>query len=212
MIQFFDKIRQPKTVGSKKVEIKMCIAIALFAGLLGVFQKYLDSTCVNTLPYIIQAVDLGNFFGRFAIWILFGIVLSVYAFSPKQAALHTFIFFVSMVSGYYLYCNCVLGFLPVNYMKIWFVMAFISPVFSYICWYAKGEGMVAVMISSVILGVVFSQAFLITQGFYMTHVLEVVMWMLALLILRRKPKDFMILMIASLVVAYVYQLFVPYWG
>ena len=72
--------------------------------------------------------------------------------------------------------------------------------------------MVAVMISSVILGVVFSQAFLITQGFYMTHVLEVVMWMLALLILRRKPKDFMILMIASLVVAYVYQLFVPYWG
>ena len=31
----------------------------------------------------------------------------------------------------------------------------------------------AIAISAVILGVIFSQAFLITQGFYVTHILEV---------------------------------------
>ena len=97
-------------------------------------------------------------------------------------------------------------------MMIWIVLSFVSPLIAYICWYAKGKGIAAIAISAVILGVIFSQAFLITQGFYVTHILEVLTWIGALIVLRRKPKEFAIEAGASLVVAFVYQLFIPYWG
>ena len=51
-------------------------------------------------------------------------------------------------------------------------MSFASFFMAYICWYAKGEGIIAILISAVILGVLFAQAFCITQGFYVFHFME----------------------------------------
>ena len=81
-----------------------------------------------------------------------------------------------------------------------------------VCWYAKGNGIIAIVISSVIIGVLFSQAFLITQGFYVTHLLEVITWGIGVIILHRKPKEYALQIGLSLVVAFVHQLIVPYWG
>ena len=81
-----------------------------------------------------------------------------------------------------------------------------------VCWYAKGEGVISVIISAIILGIMFSQAFLITQGFYVTHAMEVVTWIIGVIILYRKPKEFVIEMVLSIAVAFVYQMFIPYWG
>ena len=97
-------------------------------------------------------------------------------------------------------------------MMIWIILSFASPFIAFICWYAKGNGIAAIAISAVILGVIFSQAFLITQGFYVTHILEVLTWIGAMIVLRRKPKEFAIETVASFVVAFIYQLIVPYWG
>lgn len=117
-----------------------------------------------------------------------------------------------MLAGYYLYCNFVLGFLPLSYMIIWIIISIISIFIAFICWYSKGNGIVAVIISSGIIGVLFSQAFLITQGFYVTHILEVITWIVALIILRREPKEFVLQMGLSFVVSIIYQLIIPYWG
>lgn len=40
---------------------------------------------------------------------------------------------LSMLAGYYLYCNYVLGFLPKAYMMMWVVIAFASFFMAYIC-------------------------------------------------------------------------------
>ena len=188
------------------------ILCAFIGFALGIFQKWLDSGAVNELPEIFQRLDIVNYFGRLAVWILLGTIISIYANTPIRAAVNTFLFFLCMVAGYYLYCNYLLGFLPVTYMIAWIIMSFVSPMLAFNCWYAKGSGMAAILISACILGVLFSQAFLITQGFYVTSILEVITWLTGVIILRRKPKEFALEMLISIVIAFIYQMFVPYWG
>ena len=211
---FFEQIRKP----SKNVSLNRQIAITLgivFSGfLLGVLQKWIDGTGASTLPMILQQLDIGNYFGRLAIWILLGTIISMYSESPLRAAINTFFFFISMLAGYYLYCNYILGFLPRTYMMMWIVIAFASIFMAYICWYAKGEGFIAIFISSMIIGVLLAQAFNlnITQGFYMYHFLEVITWIIGVILLRRKPKEYAIEIGLSFVIALVYQLTMPHWG
>lgn len=161
-----------------------------------------------------QQLDIGNYFGRLAIWILLVTIISVYAKSPLRAAINTFFFFISMLAGYYLYCNYILGFLPKTYMMIWIVISFATFFMAYVCWYAKGKGIIAIFISSLIMGVLLAQAFRlsITQGFYMYHFLEVLTWIIGVILLRRKPKEYAMEIGLSFVIAFVYQLIMPYWG
>lgn len=86
---------------------------------------------------------------------------------------------------------------------------------AYICWYAKGEGSVAIFISSLILGVLLAQAVslnIITYGFYVYQPMEVLTWIAGVLLLRRKPKEYAVEIGLSIVIAFVYQLVIPYWG
>ena len=97
---------------------------------------------------------------------------------------------------------------------MWIVIAFASFFMAYIGWYAKGEGFTAVFISSIIIGVLLAQAFNlnITQGFYMYHLLEVLTWIISVILLHRKPKEYTIEISLSVVIAFVYQLVMPHWG
>ena len=199
---------------SHRSQVVITLGIVLFGFLLGVLQKWIDCNGGSNLPLILQQLDIGNYFGRLAIWILFGTIISVYAESPLRAAFNTFIFFMSMLAGYYLYCNYVLGFLPRSYMIMWIVIAFASFFLAYFCWYAKGKGFIAIIISSVIIGVLLAQAFnlRISQGFYVYHSLEVVTWLIGVILLRRKTPEYTIEIGLSIVIAFVYQLLMPHWG
>lgn len=209
---FLDSVRAPDRSGTLASQIFVSIGVLCFGAVLGVVQKWLDGTAVNELPTLLQRLDIGNFFGRLGIWILLATVLSVYAKTPYRAAMNTFLLFISMLSGYYLYSRFVAGFLPVSYMMLWVGVACVSPALAWLCWYAKGQGIVAVLLSGGILGVLFSQAFLITQGIMVTHLLEVVVWIVGCIVLRREPKEFFMTLGVSLGTAVVYQLFIPYWG
>lgn len=211
---FFDKIRKPRKNIPLNRQLVITLGIILFGFVLGVLQKWIDGTGSSTLPVILQHLDIGNYFGRLAIWILLGTIISMYSESPMRAAINTFFFFISLLAGYYLYCNYILGFLPRTYMMMWIVIAFASIFMAYICWYAKGEGFIAIFISSMIIGVLLAQAFNlnITQGFYMYHFLEVITWIIGVILLRRKPKEYAIEIGLSLVIALLYQLTMPHWG
>ena len=65
-----------------------------------------------------------------------------------------------------------------------------------------------------IIGVLLAQAFNLnfSQGFYMYHSLEVFTWIVGMILLRRKPKEFATEIGLSVVVAFVYQLVMPHWG
>lgn len=171
----------------------------------------MDEMPDNVLPVILQTLDIRNYFGRFAVWILLATVISVYSRSPLKATVNTFTFFISMLAGYYIYCNFVLGFLPRAYMMMWIGISFITPFMAYICWYAKGKGPVAIVSSSVIIGVLFAQAFSIIQGFYVYSVMDVITWLISIVILFRKPKETAMEIGISFVTACLCQLFVPNW-
>lgn len=212
MKEYLRRIREPEGDLSVRRELLICTAVVLLGFALGVFQKWLDGSAFNELPMLFQRLDITNFFGRFAVWILLAVILSVYAATPLRASVHTFLFFLSMVSGYYLYCSAVLGFFPRSYAMVWIVLSFVSPFPAYLCWYAKGNGAPAIVISAVVLGFLFSQAFALTQGFRMLYLPEVITWAVGLIVLRREPKGFAAEIVLSLGVALLVQLFLPYWG
>ncbi len=211
---FFEQIRKPSKNVSLNRQIVITLGIILLGFFLGVLQKWIDGTGGSYLPLILQQLDIGNYFGRLAIWILLGTIISVYSESPLRAAINTFIFFISMLAGYYLYCNYILGFFPRTYMMMWIVIAFASFFMAYICWYAKGNGAIAIIISSVIIGVLLAQAFNlnVTQGFYVYHSLEVLTWLIGVILLRRTPKEYAIEIGLAVVIAFIYQLVMPHWG
>ena len=211
---YFEQIRKPSKNVSFNRKIVITLGIILLGFFFGVFQKWIDGTGGSSLPLVFQQLDIGNYFGRLAIWILLATIISVYSEAPFRAAINTFFFFISMLVGYYLYCNYILGFLPKTYMMMWTVIAFASFFMAYICWYAKGEGIIAIAISSMIIGVLLAQAFNlnIIQGFYMYHSLEVFTWIIGVILLRRKTKEYVIVIGLSIVIAFVYQLIMPHWG
>lgn len=211
---YFEQIRKPSKKLSYKSQIVITLGVILLGFLLGTLQKWIDGTGGSNLPLILQQLDIGNYFGRLAIWILLGSIISVYSESPVRAGINTFVFFISMLAGYYLYCNFVLGFLPKAYMMMWLLFAFASFFMAYFCWYAKGEGIIAILISSVIIGVLLAQTINlnITQGFYVYHSLEVVTWLIGVILLRRTLKEYAIEIGLSVVIAFVYQLVMPHWG
>lgn len=103
----------------------------LFVGLvLGVSSKLLD----------IYTQNIGNIFSQMAIWILFGVLISIYSKTKKHAMLNIFPFCIGMLIAYYFAAfvtNCV-------YNKIfiigWMIFALLSPIFAYFTWMTKEKG------------------------------------------------------------------------
>ena len=210
---FLEKIRIPQKGVTSKY-ILATVGFMLFGFALGVFQKWIDGTASNYFPMIFQQLNVVNYFDRLSIWILLGTIISVYSKSPLRASINTFSFLISMLMGYYLYCNYVLDFLPKTYMMIWVVIACVSFFMAYMCWYAKGKGVFANVLSGTIIGVLFAQAFNLNplQGFYMYDLMEVITWIIGVLILYRKPKEFVLELGISVIVAFIFQLIIPHWG
>lgn len=117
MKQFLEKVRTAQRQSLQK-QIIATTGVVLLGFALGVLQKWMDGSSGNLFPVWIQQLDVGNYFGRLAIWILLETIISVYSKSPLRASINTFLFLISMLAGYYLYCNYVLGFLPRTYMRI----------------------------------------------------------------------------------------------
>ena len=80
--------------------------------------------------------------------------------------------------------------------------------------YATGKGPIAIFISSIIIGILLAQAFSLSpsQGFYMYSLMEVITWILGIISLYRKPKEFAVVLGLSIVIAFLFQSVMPYFG
>ena len=87
---YFEQIRKPSKNVSFKSQIAITLGVILLGFLLGILQKWIDGTGGSNLPVMLQQLDIGNYFGRLAIWILLGTVISVYSKSPLRAAINAF--------------------------------------------------------------------------------------------------------------------------
>jgi hypothetical protein len=189
MKDFLNEIRRPINISlSRKFLYSTLIFIAGI--ILGVISKVLDETASNLLPYFLEVLDLRNFFSRMGVWIFLAVLISVYSKSPVRSAINVFLLFVGMVGSYYLYTVMIAGFFPKSYMMIWIIMTVISPFMAFICWYAKGKGIIAIFISSIIFMFISRQA--LAFGFWyfdIINILEFILWIATIFVLYQSPKQ-----------------------
>jgi hypothetical protein len=189
MLAVLNEIRKPESIAlHKKIFFSFIVLIA--GVLLGIISKILDETASNSLLTIIGILDLRNFFSRIGIWLFLAVLISTFSKTPLRAAMNVFLFFTGMVGSYYLYTILIAGFFPRVYMMIWIALTFISPIMAIVCWYAKGKGIMPVIISSIILMIITRQAF--AFGFWyldVRNILELILWFLTFFILYISPKQ-----------------------
>jgi hypothetical protein len=211
MKSLLNNIRKPDKSDSVARQIIQSFFVFITGLLLGALSKHLDYIPSNELPYLIEVLDLRNFFGRLAIWILLAVILSVYSKTPVRAGINTFLFFTGLLVSYYAYTIFIAGFFPKHYMLIWIGLTLLSPILAFICWYARGEGKASLMISAIIIGVLFLQAFSFGIFYFgVSYYLEAIVWLVAVILLYKNPGQLAAMLSISLAVAIFLKLILPF--
>ena len=215
MIKFLNDIRNAENPISNNRKIINTIALLFLGIALGIFAKYLDFRQAE-LPGVLMAIDeeldISNFLGRFAIWVLIALCISIYSNSAIRASINVFVFFVGMVASYYLYSNYIAGFFPRSYAMIWFGFTAVSPLLAFVCWYARGESKRAFILSALILAVLFNMCFVYGFGYFSAwSVLEVIVFIIGLIVLKRDTlRSSAIMGTMSIVLAFLLNIVIPF--
>lgn len=113
-----------------------------FIGLiLGIVSRLLD----------IYTQNLGNIFSQMAIWILFGVLISIYSSSKRRAMLNILPFCMGMLITYYFVAFITKGVYSYVFIIGWTVFALLSPIMAYFTWITKEKGIFPKIISSCII-------------------------------------------------------------
>ena len=215
MKKFLNDIRSAENPISGNRKIINTIAILLLGIALGTFSKFLDFRQAE-LPSVLMAIDgaldVHNFLGRFAIWVLIALCISIYSNSAIRASVNVFVFFAGMVVSYYLYSNYVAGFFPRSYAMIWVGFTMISPFLAFVCWYAKGKSRPAFVLSVLILAVLSNMTFVYGWGYFKARsVLELIVFIIGLTVLRRDTLKSSVLMgTIGIVLAVLLDMVIPF--
>lgn len=105
--------------------------------ILGIISRLLD----------IHTTNLGNMFSGIGIWILFGVLISIYSKTKKQAMLNIFPFCIGMLITYYFVAFITKGVYSRIYIIGWTLFALCSPILAYFTWMTKEKGVFAKFIS-----------------------------------------------------------------
>ena len=215
MIKLLNDIRNAENSISNNSKIINTIVVLFLGIALGTFSKYLDFRQAE-LPCVLMAIDeafdIHNFLGRFAIWVLIALCISIYSNSAIRASVNVFALFVGMVASYYLYSNYIAGFFPRSYAMIWFGFTAVSPLLAFVCWYARGKSKLAFILSALILAVLFNMCFVYGFGYFSARsVLEVIVFIIGFIVLKRNSLRSSALMgTISIVLAFLLNIIIPF--
>lgn len=114
----------------------------LFIGfILGIISRLLD----------IYTQNLGNIFSQVAIWILFGVLISIHSSSKKKAMINILPFCIGMLVTYYLIAFITKGVYSDIFIMGWTIFALCSPILAYFTWITKEKGIFPKIISITII-------------------------------------------------------------
>lgn len=105
--------------------------------ILGVISRLLD----------IYTQNLGNIFSGLAIWILFGVLISINSKTKKNAMINIFPFCIGMLLTYYFVAFITNGVYSKDYIIGWTIFALFSPIMAYFTWQTKEDGILPKLIS-----------------------------------------------------------------
>lgn len=120
-----------------KQKIVNPISMFIIGLLLGLLSRLLD----------IYTQNLGNIFSQMSIWILFGVLISIYSSSKKKAMLNIFPFCIGMLITYYFVAIVTKGVYSYIIIIGWTIFALFSPVLAYFTWMTKEKGLFPKIVS-----------------------------------------------------------------
>lgn len=128
----------------------------LFIGfLLGVLSRWLDDYTTN----------LGNVFSQLAVWILLGVLISIYSGTQKKAMCRILPFCLGMLAAYYGAAMLGDGVYGRTYIIGWTVFALASPMFAWFAWLTKEKGIFPKLIAAGIVLVSVLSSIILFDGF-----------------------------------------------
>ncbi len=119
------------------------ISLFFIGAILGIISKLLDILFVGNL----FMMTLGYMFSDLPIWVLLGILISIYSDTRKKAMINIFPFCIGMLISYYVTAELTNAVYSWNFIKGWTIFSYLSPLFAYFTWKTKEEGLFAKFIS-----------------------------------------------------------------
>ena len=113
------------------------VSMFIIGIILGVISRLFDMYTQN----------LGNILSEMAIWILFGVLISIYSSSKKKAMLNIFLFCIGMLLAYYFVAIITNGVYSKTIITGWTIFAIFSPILAYFTWMTKEKGVFPKLIS-----------------------------------------------------------------
>lgn len=113
-----------------KIKILTPLPMFIIGLLLGAISRLLD----------IYTTNLGNIFSEMSIWILFGVIISIYSTNKKDAMVNMLLFCIGMLLTYYFTAYITKGIYSNSYIIGWTIFALCSPIFAYFTWMTKEKG------------------------------------------------------------------------
>ncbi len=132
----------------------------IIGALLGLFSKCLD--IYDTIAYF--DFTFGEIFSQLSIWILIGVVISIFSETKKKAMLNIFPFCIGMLITYYSVAELTNSIYGWTFIKGWTIFACFSPIFAYFTWMTKEKGIFPKIISFGILLVTVTASILLFGG------------------------------------------------
>ncbi|MGM9641968.1 MAG: DUF6518 family protein [Eubacteriales bacterium] len=131
------------------------ISMLVIGLLLGVVSRLAD----------IYTQNLGNILSQMAIWILFGVLISIFSSTRKRAMLNVLPFCIGMLVTYYVVAALTEGVYSEVFIVGWTVFALASPIMAYFTWLTKEEGVFPKLIAVGIITVSVLSSIILFDGF-----------------------------------------------
>lgn len=119
------------------------ISLFFIGAILGIISKLLDILFVGNL----FMMTLGYMFSDLPIWVLLGILISIYSDTRKKAMINIFPFCIGMLISYYVTAELTNAVYSWNFIKGWTIFSCLSPLFAYFTWKTKEKGLFGKFIS-----------------------------------------------------------------